>query len=602
MSIPAAKHLPDAPSTPVETTHLLTVAVEDYFHATALDGIVLEKYWQRMESRVAANTDRTLGLLDEYCIKATFFVLGWVAERMPEVVEAIAKAGHEIACKSYIPRTIGEMSPNEFRDDLRRTRSAAEKASGRQIFGYRVARGSFGTKDLWALDILAEGGFAYDSSIYPHFRSIAEQPWRRFPHPHHGKKRDIFEFPLSSCGPSGFLFPAAGGNYLRQIPPTIMRQAFAYWHRAYDSPFNMYFHVWELDPDLPRLSSMPLLTRIRQYRNLAKMPKLLRYYFERYAFQGIASMMGLEQVSRGKGEPETEGVAAVFSRSHFLHERSESIPVASLHIDQDATPVTVVVPCYNEEPVLSYLCNTLQELRRQIGGRYQLQFIFVDDGSSDNTWQILVDAFSSDAACAVLRHDQNRGVAAAIMTGIRAATTEIVCSIDCDCSYDPRQLEKMLPLLADDVALVTASPYHEEGTVLNVPAWRLFLSKSLSRLYRLVLKNKIATETSCFRVYRRSKVAGCDLRHENFLGIAELLGVIDLRGEKIVEYPAILESRLLGYSKMKTLSTIVGHIGLLGRFALQRRLPGRSCSGPTKQKSEKEAKHTPDRLDAKVRP
>jgi hypothetical protein len=161
-------------------------------------------------------------------------------------------------------------------------------------------------------------------------------------------------------------------------------------------------------------------------------------------------------------------------------------------------------------------------------------------------------------------------VAAAILSGIRAAGTEIVCSIDCDCTYDPHGLAAMIPRLADGVDLVTASPYHPKGRVLNVPAWRLSLSRGASFLYRLVLRQKLYTYTSCFRVYRRSAVAELALREEGFLGVAEILARLDLQGSVIVEHPATLEVRLLGQSKMKVLRSVAGHLRLLAQLAALR--------------------------------
>ena len=166
-----------------------------------------------------------------------------------------------------------------------------------------------------------------------------------------------------------------------------------------------------------------------------------------------------------------------------------------------------------------------------------------------------------------MRHDVNRGVAAAILTGVGGADTEVVCSIDCDCTYDPRQLAEMIPKLEDDVAVVTASPYHPSGRVANVPGWRLLLSRTLSFLYRRAFRQKLYTYTSCFRVYRRSQVKDLHLRESGFLGVAETLILLDRDGKRIVEHPAVLEVRLLGHSKMKLMRTIAGHLRLLGRMA-----------------------------------
>ena len=156
-------------------------------------------------------------------------------------------------------------------------------------------------------------------------------------------------------------------------------------------------------------------------------------------------------------------------------------------------------------------------------------------------------------------------MAAALLTGLRAAPTEIVASIDCDCSYDPDDIAGMLPLI-ENADLVTASPYHPSGRVMNVPPWRLFLSKVSSWLYRRVLRQKLYTYTSCFRLYRRSVVVDLPVRETGFLGIAEILGKLDLCGSRIVEFPAVLEVRMLGRSKMKTVRTILGHLKLMTRL------------------------------------
>ena len=142
--------------------------------------------------------------------------------------------------------------------------------------------------------------------------------------------------------------------------------------------------------------------------------------------------------------------------------------------------------------------------------------------------------------------------------------------MDCDCTYDPHELAKMLPLLTEDVDMVTASPYHEKGGVRNVPEWRLFLSKGASWLYRRALRSKLDTYTSCFRVYRRASVVNLQIKEKGFLGVAEMLGRLDLNGGKIIEYPAVLEVRLFGFSKMKTARTIFGHLKLLSQLSKSR--------------------------------
>ncbi len=375
----------------------------------------------------------------------------------------------------------------------------------------------------------------------------------------------------------GHRVPIAGGNYFRQLPTWLIRPAIRRWHRRIDSPLVMYFHVWELDPEQPKISAASFVSRVRHYRNIHRMEGYLDYFLNRYSFTSAADYLGL-----------TNDPVAIAPRSVDTPiERTYPVPLG------DRTPVTVVVPCYNEELILPYLANTLASVEARLQSDYAITFVLVDDGSRDGTWDGLQATFADRPGFELYRHAHNQGVAAAIMTGLRRARTEIVCSIDCDCTYDPHELANMIPKLRPGVDLVTASPYHPEGHVRNVPGWRLKLSKTASWLYRRVLRQKLFTYTSCFRVYRRSAVAGLELRRTNFLGIAELLGRLDLAGARIVEFPATLEVRMLGRSKMKTLRTIFGHLRLMTRL-LAMRLAGTSAKATKPPETESASGASPD--------
>ncbi len=545
--------VPSSAVASVSTAHLLTVVLEDYFHVAPLKSVVQADQWYRFDRRVERNTRKALDLLDEYGISATFFVLGSIADEMPELVREVVDRGHEVASKGYFHHSIRHFNREEFRDDVARSREVLERASGTRIHGYRIGHQWFDPQDLWALDVLAKEGFAYDSSVRPLFWRYANQPERRRPYQYRHDGDEIWEFPLASWTVGGWSLPISGGNYFRQLPPWMIRRVVASWVKKNNAPFLMYFHVWELDPDQPRILAAPWKERVRQYRNLDRMEEIVRYYLEMYRFGGIADHLGLSH-ARERALPDVVG-------------RDDP---SAVHFVESRLSVSVVVPCFNEELILPYLANTLKRVERALRDRYDLRFIFVDDGSGDKTWSSLQELFGDRPNCEFKRHAQNRGVAAAILTGISGAQTDVVCSIDCDCTYDPHQLEKLIPLLTEDVDMVTASPYHPEGEVRNVPAWRLFLSKSLSSLYRVVLHHRLATYTSCFRVYRRSSVVDLAVREGGFLGVAEMLGRLDLNGGEIIECPAVLEVRLLGRSKMKTVHTILGHIRLLARLSAAR--------------------------------
>ena len=279
---------------------------------------------------------------------------------------------------------------------------------------------------------------------------------------------------------------------------------------------------------------------------------VIKEYLRKYAFTTGADFLGLKD--------ELQII------NYGLRNENPVLEIADSKIQRAKPKISIVVPCYNEAPTLPYLANTLRSLETDLRENYEPKFIFVDDASRDKTFDKLQELFGANQNVRIIRHETNKGVAAGIMTGIKNAETEIICSMDCDCTYDPHELKNMIPLLSGDVDLVTASPYHASGGVRNVPEWRLFLSQGASFLYSKVLRSNISTYTSCFRVYRRSSVVDLDLRETGFLGVAEMLGKLILRGGRVLEYPAVLEVRLFGFSKMKTVRTIFGHLRLLSHL------------------------------------
>jgi len=541
---------------PAQNRHILTISLEDYFQVLTFRKLIPREQWTRFDTRLERNTQRVLDLLDRFGIRATFFVLGWIADRRPDIVREVAKRGHEVASKGYYPTSFRGSSPEELRDNLTRARDALEAATGRRVVGCRIPQTQFGREDLWALDLIAEENYRYDSSMVPSFWSFRSEPWRRFVHQHRYGDKILWEFPISTYRFLGCNLPMSGGNYIRQFPTKMVRRLANRWTQNTTSPLVMYFHVWELDPEQVRIDGAPALSRIRHYRNLDRMARVWEEYFRTYHFVSIAEHMGLDLTG--------DQVPARVSR-----EAEAAVPYVVQTSPEARTAVTVVVPCYNEERILPYLANTLRSVRESLD-EYQLSFLFVDDGSTDRTQELLDSLFASWANCKVVRHPRNLGVAAAIMTGIRHAETEIVCSIDCDCTYDPHALKEMIPKLAAGVDVVTASPYHPLGHVRNVPGWRLGLSKVSSFLYRRVLRQKLYTYTSCFRVYRRAALRDLDLRNGHFIGVAEMLGMLDLQHAQIVEHPATLEVRLIGRSKMKVVKAAAGHLALMARLLLLR--------------------------------
>jgi len=229
----------------------------------------------------------------------------------------------------------------------------------------------------------------------------------------------------------------------------------------------------------------------------------------------------------------------------------------------EKTKITITVPCYNEEAGIANLFNHLASALDVLNARYDTYLLFIDDGSRDSTYAALKTYFGGRKNCSIIRHPRNRGIMAALKTGLETAETEIVCSMDADCSYDPALFEKMIPLMFDGADIVTASPYHPDGCVVGVSPLRISASKLLSRTYDMVLRQKIHTYTSCFRVCRKGAVSKLSIQHMDFVGIAEMLVKAGRAGMTIMEYPAVLTARNTGSSKMNLIETVAGHCRLI---------------------------------------
>jgi len=233
----------------------LTFDIEEYFHAEVFAGVVRREEWSTLPSRVVGATERLLDLLDEARSHATFFVLGWVAERQPRLVRAIAARGHEIACHGYGHQMITRLSRSQFEEDVRRAKAAVEDAAGTAVIGYRAPTFSVVRETLWSLEVLVETGFRYDSSIFPivHDRyGIPNAP--RFPHRvAAGPGMAIAEFPLSTVAGFRWRFPVAGGGYFRLWPYAVTGWALRRLNMREGQPAMVYLHPWEIDAGQPRL-------------------------------------------------------------------------------------------------------------------------------------------------------------------------------------------------------------------------------------------------------------------------------------------------------------------------------------------------------------
>jgi len=262
----------------------MTIDVEDYFQVSAFDEVVKREEWDARPSRVVSNTMRLLQLFDEYSVKSTFFVLGWVADRFPGLVRDIAAAGHELASHGYGHRIVYSQTPDEFREDVRRAKATIENVSGQVVRGYRAPSFSITKKSLWALDVLVEEGYRYDASIFPirHDRyGIPDAPRHR--HVLTRPAGTLTEAPGSTVRVLGSNLPVAGGGYFRILPYWWTKWGIARLNRTESQPAIFYLHPWEIDPGQPRLHA-GRLSRFRHYRNLDKAEARLKRLLTDFRF------------------------------------------------------------------------------------------------------------------------------------------------------------------------------------------------------------------------------------------------------------------------------------------------------------------------------
>ncbi len=228
-------------------TNYLTIDVEDYFQVAAFEDIIQPSSWNSLEFRVESNTDRILDILAQRQVKATFFVVGWVADKCPALVKKIASSGHEVGCHSYWHRKIYDLTPEQFRADTLQAKDVLENILGRKINGYRAPSYSITKKSLWALDILEELGFTYDSSIFPIYHDnygIPDAPRFEYKLSNH----DMIEYPISTSLILDRKIPVAGGGYFRLFPYWFTKIALNRINNREHQPFIFYLHPWEVDP------------------------------------------------------------------------------------------------------------------------------------------------------------------------------------------------------------------------------------------------------------------------------------------------------------------------------------------------------------------
>jgi polysaccharide deacetylase family protein (PEP-CTERM system associated) len=292
------------PRTGEEVVNAMSVDVEDYFHVSVFDGIVPRHLWDGMESRVVPNTMRLLDTFDEFKVRSTFFVLGWVAERHPELVRRIAAGGHEIASHGYAHRLIYDQTQESFREDVRRAKRVLEDSAGNRVVGYRAPSYSITPRSLWAVDVLIEEGYEYDASIFPirHDRyGISVSGRHAYVIPR--RAGVLVEVPGSTTRIASMNLPIAGGGYFRILPYWWTRWGIRRVNQLEGRAVVFYLHPWEIDPGQPRLKT-GLVGRFRHYRNLQHTELRLRQLLADFRFETVERVVAT--VNRAAVQPKEE--------------------------------------------------------------------------------------------------------------------------------------------------------------------------------------------------------------------------------------------------------------------------------------------------------
>jgi len=271
-------------------TNILTIDVEEYFQVENFKKVVRFSDWEKHESRVVQNTEKVLDILREKNVKITFFVLGWIAERFPQLVKKIHSEGHEIASHGYAHKLIYQQSQQEFREDLKKSKNILEKIIGEPVIGYRAPNYSITGKSIWAIDILMEEGFRYDSSTFPIHHDRGGLPdGKRFAHKICNHKRHLWEFPISVNRIFNQNIPFSGGGYLRLLPYGFVKQSIKAIN-SHGHPAIIYLHPWEFDPEQPRIKTN-YISEFRHYVNIEKTEQKLKALLTDFNFKPVKELL-----------------------------------------------------------------------------------------------------------------------------------------------------------------------------------------------------------------------------------------------------------------------------------------------------------------------
>lgn len=269
----------------------LSIDIEEWFQVGAFESCITRESWPTLQSRVERNSDAVLSLLEQAGIKATFFTLGWVAERHGALIRRIVDAGHELASHGLDHRRVFTLSPEEFRAELRKARFLLEQAGGVAVSGYRAPSFSIDARTPWAHHILAEEGYSYSSSVAPVVHD--HYGWPEAPRFAYRPLSDsaLVELPVTTARFGGRTLAAGGGGFFRLLPYGFSRWAIRQVNQRDERPAILYFHPWEIDPDQPRVASAPFKSRVRHYSNLAGMERKLRRVIDDFHWDRVDALL-----------------------------------------------------------------------------------------------------------------------------------------------------------------------------------------------------------------------------------------------------------------------------------------------------------------------
>lgn len=274
--------------TPLPKKQALTVDVEDYFHVSAFEKAIDKAEWNNLELRVETNTYRLLELFEQKQAKCTFFTLGWVAERCPNLIKAIVDQGHELASHGFAHQRATEMTPEQFLADVSKSKQILEDASGQAIIGYRAPSFSINDSNTWVYEVLAELGFEYSSSTYPIEHDLYGVPnWPRFKYQ---RDEGIIEIPVPTVRKNERNTGIGGGGYFRLYPYWLSKRRIDNYLNTEQQPYSFYFHPWEIDPEQPRVAGASIKSRLRHYLNLSRMEGKVERLLEDYQWDTMKSV------------------------------------------------------------------------------------------------------------------------------------------------------------------------------------------------------------------------------------------------------------------------------------------------------------------------